>query len=364
MGFTKWFQNIRRKVLGLAEIEASIIAKTSFTNQAIEEVNQTVSKINQSVEEVQYEFRQEVKQSFEELSQALEILAEPQNLIPRLNDYTGKFYACFDYPPSRDYRPRWRENNPHQGLVALFQKDLDQYYERCCQLVKLKPFFDKINKYSDPQNPSEPRWLKEVPINAIDSALLYYFMVELKPKIYLEIGSGVTTLFAARAKRDHQLQTQIISIDPEPRTAVDAVCDEVIRDALEMTDLSIFSQLEPGDIVFMDGSHRCFMNSDVTVFMLEVVPQLKPGVVIHIHDIVLPYDYHEMFSDWYWNEQYILAAYLLAAQEKVKILMPSKFVSETPEFKQIIEPILQDWDGPDDRWLNGGSLWFTHTKVI
>lgn len=355
MGLQSWFKKIRRQVLGLAEIEAAIIAKTSLTNEAVADVRENVEQVKQFSEQVRQEFRQ----SFEDLTQSIKTLAEPQNLIPRLNEYTGRFYISLDYPPSRDYHPRWQEKNPHQGLVDLFQKNFAEYCQRCCELIKLKSYFNKINQNLDPSLPREPGWMGG-PINAIDSALLYYFMTDLKPQTYLEIGSGVTTLFAARAKRDWQLPTRIISLDPEPRVAVDAVCDEVIRSGLETANLSIFSQLEPGDIVFMDGSHRSFMNSDVTVFMLEVVPQLKPGVIVHFHDIVLPYDYPEIFKDWYWNEQYILAAYLLAAQEKVKILMPSKFISETPEFKQIIQPILQDWNGPQEVWLSGGSLWFTH----
>ena len=78
----------------------------------------------------------------------------------------------------------------------------------------------------------------------------------------------------------------------------------------------------------MDGSHISLMNSDVTVFMLDVVPKLKPGVIVHIHDIHLPHDYPDMFVKWYWNEQYIVAAYLLGAADRIKILMPSRYAGE------------------------------------
>ncbi|MGL5034897.1 MAG: class I SAM-dependent methyltransferase, partial [Microcystaceae cyanobacterium] len=287
------------------------------------------------------------------------LLAEPNNLIPRLNDYTGRYYLSLEYPPSRNYTRRWTQNNPHPGLVKLFQKNFSECIEHCQNLVKLKPFFDEIPINLEGKSSSEPGWIGG-PINAIDSAFLYYFVTTYKPNIYLEIGSGVTTLFAARAKRDHQLTTKIISIDPEPRHEVDKICDQVIRQGLEVIDLSIFSQLEAGDIVFMDGSHRSFMNSDVTVFMLDVIPLLKSGVIIHFHDIVLPYDYADMFDSWYWNEQYILATYLLASQNNIKVVMPSKFISQTPEFKEIIEnTILLSWTGMKETWLDGGSLWFT-----
>ncbi|BCL35887.1 class I SAM-dependent methyltransferase [Nostoc sp. MS1] len=303
----------------------------------------------------------ELEQQIQNISELTKSLAEKQN-----SHHTGhnheKFIVELDYPPSRDYRPRWGNTHPpHQGLIDFFNKNYHEYCQTFHKLVGLQSFLLKINSKFSHEHTGEPGWIGG-PINAIDTALLYYFVYELKPKTYLEIGSGVTTLFAARAKRDHNLTTRIVSIDPEPRADVDAVCDEVIRAGLETTDLSVFYNLEPGDIVFMDGSHRSFMNSDVTVFMLDVLPKLKPGVVIHFHDIVLPYDYPDMFSDWYWNEQYILAAYLLAAGDKVKILMPSRFMSDSADFKQAIEPILQQWRDSPDGWLSGGSLWFTHVK--
>jgi hypothetical protein len=300
--------------------------------------------------------------------QIIEIRHALLNLDPNLSlskqdiNRDNKFTIQIEYPPSRDLRPRWGNTHPpHQGLINLFHKNWDKYLHTLSKVAELKPFFDRIDQNFSYDRPGEPGWMGGA-INAIDTALLYYFVAQSKPKIYLEIGSGITTLFAARAKRDHGLNTQIISIDPEPRAEVDAVCDRVIRAGLETTDLSIFDQLEAGDIVFMDGSHRSFMNSDVTVFMLDVLPNLKPGVIVHIHDIHLPFDYPDMFIDWYWNEQYIVAAYLLAARDRIEILMPSRFVSYTDELKQTFQPILQNWDASSDVWLCGGSIWFTHSS--
>jgi hypothetical protein len=294
-----------------------------------------------------------------ELKEEITMIREYINKLLNISSI-NKFIIALDYPPSRDYRPRWGGSHPiHEGLVDLFNKSRDEYVAVFNKLASLKPFIDKINKNFPNEFKGEPGWIGG-PINAIDSALLYFFVSEYKPKTYLEIGSGVTTLFAARAKRDHGLQTKIISIDPQPRADVDASCDLVIRAGLETIDLDIFFNLEPGDIVFMDGSHRSFMNSDVTVFMLDVLPKLKSGVIVHFHDIHLPFDYPEMFANWYWNEQYILATYILAARDRVKILMPSRFMSDTLELKQELAPILNDWQDSPDTWLWGGSLWFTH----
>lgn len=345
-----WIKIKLRRALGLEQLEEHI------QQSASQEVQKLRQDILATVSEIPTELSK-IEEQIEAISQSNKRILELQEQHKQPNN---KFIIELEYPPSRDYRPRWGNTHPpHSGIIKLFNKNYDEYCEKFRRLALLKPFILNIKRDFSHENPGEPGWVGG-PINAIDSALLYYFITDLKPRTYLEIGSGITTLFAARAKHDHNLTTRIVSIDPEPRTAVDAVCDEVIRSGLETTDLSIFSKLEPGDIVFMDGSHRSFMNSDVTVFMLDVLPLLKPGVVIHFHDIVLPYDYPEIFSNWYWNEQYILAAYLLAAGDKVKILMPSRFMSDSPALKQAIEPILEQWSDSADMWLVGGSLWFTH----
>jgi hypothetical protein len=63
--------------------------------------------------------------------------------------------------------------------------------------------------------------------------------------------------------------------------------------------VAIFDRLQAGDVLFLDGLHRGFMNSDVTGFMLDVLPRLRPGVLVYVHDIPLPWDYPDMFTDWY-----------------------------------------------------------------
>jgi Methyltransferase domain len=184
-----------------------------------------------------------------------------------------------------------------------------------------------------------------------------------RPKLYLEIGSGISTAFARRAVQDLGLSTRIVSIDPEPRAAIDAMCDEVVRDGLETCDITLFDRLQPGDILFLDGSHRAFMNSDVTVFMIDILPRLKPGVLVHVHDIALPWDYPDMFVDWYWSEAYMLAAYLIGARNRVRPVFPTAWVCRDPHFNDwFAQPPLVDLGSANDGWRGGGSMWFTHVE--
>ena len=353
-----WLKKIRNKALGLAEIE-ELLNEKNRENQEL--ITQLQHNTNQRNDYIQHSINKLDEQT-RNIQESVDILSSPEKLIPQLNSYTGKYYMALEYPPSRDYQPRWGYTKPpHSGLSKIFHKDFDEHCQTLENLAKLKPFFDKINIYFDHENSGDPAWLK-TPLNAFDAALIYYFVTDLKAKNYLEIGSGVSTLFAARAIKDHNLETKTLSIDPDPRAEVDAVCDRVIRDGLETCELEIFSQLEPGDILFFDGSHRSFMNSDVTVFMMDVLPMIKPGVIIGVHDILLPYDYPDSFKNWYWNEQYMFAVYLLAAANKLKILMPGRYMSFRPELEEAFSAILKDWKEDRSVWLNGGSLWFTHLE--
>jgi predicted O-methyltransferase YrrM len=268
-----------------------------------------------------------------------------------------------DYAPSRDYHPRWGYSHPvHPGMAALFAAG-EPGYQACLQgLAALRTEFENIAHSLADAPSGQPAWIGGA-LNALDAAVLYYFVSALRPNTYLEIGSGISTLFAARAKADKALSTRIVSVDPEPRAEVDAVCDQVVRTGLESADLSIFDSLVAGDIVFLDGSHRSFMNSDVTVFMLDVLPRLKPGVVVQVHDVHWPHDYPPLFANWYWNEQYLLAVYLLALGPRAQILMPCSYLSNSPGLKQALTPILDAWAGAPETWLYGGSLWFRKSET-
>jgi len=89
----------------------------------------------------------------------------------------------------------------------------------------------------------------------------------------------------------------------------------------------VFASLGEGDVLFIDSSHRSFMNSDVTVFFLEVLPRLKAGVMVHIHDIHLPYDYPPERAEWYYSEQYLLATSLLAGHRNYRVMLPNCFAA-------------------------------------
>src|SRR5262249_16912996 len=174
----------------------------------------------------------------------------------------------------------------------------------------------------------------------LDAASLVCFILETRAEVYFEIGSGNSTKFARHAIRLDSLQTKVISLDPQPRVEIDALCDEACRMRLEDSDHEIFSVLQAGDILFFDGSHRVFTNSDVAVFLLEILPNLPPGVLVHIHDIFLPLDYPPEWNDRLYSEQYILAAMLLCRDRPFDVILPNCYVTSDPTLSKMASALM------------------------
>jgi predicted O-methyltransferase YrrM len=144
-----------------------------------------------------------------------------------------------------------------------------------------------------------------------DALALTAMICQARPKQYVEIGSGNSTRFARRAIARYQARTKITCIDPNPRASVKGIADEWMPESVLHTPMHVFENLEPGDILFLDGSHLMFDGTDTEHILLRVYPRLKPGVIIHVHDIFLPYAYPSRCDHLYWNEQHALASLLL-----------------------------------------------------
>jgi predicted O-methyltransferase YrrM len=240
--------------------------------------------------------------------------------------------VILDYPVNPD--PRYGYSLPKHAKLNEIVNGIN--------IIKAIECFEKeseaIKDIPDITNdPIQPCWNNRY-FSGLDAIALYSFLNLFKPKAYIEIGSGYSTRFAKKSILDHKLSTKITSIDPMPRAEVEQLCDCIIRSPLEKVKTDIFKDAEPGDIVFMDGSHRVFQNSDTTVFFLEILPVLKPGVIVHIHDIFLPYDYPLEWKERYYSEQYLLATLLLNRKNGYEVLSPNYLISKDEDklalFKQ------------------------------
>ncbi len=267
----------------------------------------------------------------------------------------GDHHLTLDYPPSAEDAPRYGYGQPpNAGLERLIRAQADGYGRVLETIAGYAGELARIEVAAT--DPREPFWANGM-VSGLDGATFYALMRDRRPRRYLEIGSGNSTKFVARACREGGLGTRVTSIDPHPRAEIDELCDEVIRAPLEAADLAAFGALEAGDVVFFDGTHRVFMNSDVTVFFLEVLPTLAPGVLVGVHDVYLPDDYPADIADRYYSEQYLLAAYLLGGAE-VELVLPAWWTSHDPELSALLDPL---WTRPGMATVDrtGVSFWFT-----
>ena len=260
----------------------------------------------------------------------------------RLQEFTHP-----EYPVMLEYaihpEPRYGEGKPaHPELAALLAKNDDAYAATLTMLSQFSGNLMNIPENANADSPGEPYWANTY-FSALDAITLYGLLGSHKPARYFEVGSGNSTKFARRAVRDFGLNTKIISLDPYPRAEIDALCDRVIRQPLEDVETALFNELEAGDVLFIDNSHRAFQNSDVTVFFLEILPRLKPGVIVHIHDIFLPYDYPRLWANRHYSEQYLLAAYLLAGYSKLEVLLPLAYIGQHPILSEMVN---KAWQNP------------------
>jgi Methyltransferase domain len=244
-----------------------------------------------------------------------------------------------DYPVNP--RPRFGHGlPPHPQITEILGRNRDRYRARLSQIVELGPYLQNIPLHGA-ESTDEPCWSNGF-LPGLDGAALYSLLVHEGPATYLEVGSGNSTRFARRAIRDHGLETKIVSIDPQPRAEIDAICDEVIRSPFEDADLSVLARLKAGDLLFVDNSHRVFTNSDVTVVFLEVLPNLPAGVFVHIHDVFLPEDYPSEWNDRFYSEQYMLAAYLLGGSHAFRTEFPAWYIANDPELSAIVAQLFEN----------------------
>lgn len=159
-------------------------------------------------------------------------------------------------------------------------------------------------------------WADNDQYPALDAWVLAALLRHLRPARMIEIGSGFSSLVTARVNREELGGAMHFTcIEPHPRQflldgveGISALRVERIQDS----PLELFSELEAGDVLFIDTSHTVKTGGDVTWIFHELIPRLAPGVYVHIHDMFLPGDYPEpwVMEGWGWNEAYLVRSFL------------------------------------------------------
>ena len=200
--------------------------------------------------------------------------------------------------------------------------------------------------------------------SVVDAHTLYLMLRHIKPQRMMEVGSGVSTLFALEALAKNGTEgaekPTITCIEPYPRRGLLKLADagnvHLIQDFVQDVPVATFQELGDGDVLFIDSSHVLKLDSDVQYLYLEVLPQLQKGVVIHIHDIFFPYATPEP-ETWifrqhqFWNESPLVQAFL-AFNPAFEVLLCGSFMHHNaPQALQKAVPVY------DPTTTFAGSLW-------
>lgn len=196
-------------------------------------------------------------------------------------------------------------------------------------------------------------FLQNVSFRSVDAEILYCMIRDSKPHRIIEIGSGYTTYLEAQAVGANSIETPgyqciLTVIDPYPNSIIRSGfpgLSVLLETPVQHVETDIFESLQENDILFIDSSHVVRLGGDVVYEYLEILPRLRQGVLVHIHDIFLPYEYPKTWvleNRLFWSEQYLLQAFMafndsfetIWAASYVNALYPDKLEDAIPSYKR------------------------------
>jgi len=249
-------------------------------------------------------------------------------------------------------------------LVGISLNDANQlkFLENIC--------IQYLGEYSSfPEDKTENRheyYFKNGVFQHIDAEILHCMIRHHKPKRMIEIGSGFSTLVSAAAcevnRKEHAGACEFYAIEPYPDEMLSGEIpglSRLVKTRLQDVDMEIFLTLDKGDILFIDSSHILKIGGDVQYEYLEILPRLKPGVIVHVHDIFLPGEYPRNWIEEehvFWNEQYLLQAFL-SFNESYEVLWAGCYMH-----RKFSEKLAEIFPGYSANSCLPGSFWMLRTK--
>lgn len=200
-----------------------------------------------------------------------------------------------------------------------------------------------------------------------DAEPCYLMMRSLKPRRVIELGSGMSSKLIASALERNRAEGSAVRYDvydlyPEDHIGKKRVegVDELHKTSVQSLPLETFDALEAGDVLFIDTSHVLRVGSDVEYEYAQILPRLKPGVIVHIHDIFLPLEYPKAWifeQNWCWNEQYVVQA-ILANGGGYETLYAAAFM-----WKRKGAELAERWPHFDPQSCLPAALWLRKTAA-
>ncbi len=233
--------------------------------------------------------------------------------------------ACF--PPGHFYSPivnvkeiKKREKFIWSRRESLTIPAIDLHLNDQLKLVeKFYPYYQEL-PFRDQKSEKLRFYFDNEYYSYTDASILYFMIRHYRPKRIVEVGSGFSSAVMLDTNElffNNNIQLTFIEPYPERLKELIRPSDYNFVNLLETNvqdvDLSVFQQLEEGDFLFIDSSHVSKTDSDLNHLLFEVLPILKPGVMIHFHDIFYPFEYPEkwVLEGRNWNEIYLLRTFLM-----------------------------------------------------
>lgn len=225
--------------------------------------------------------------------------------------------------------------SPLPKLLDLSDKDYSRIYS--CKGLDFNDEYqhnlikEEFLKYKEEFQPE-----KNIGLSLVDAFVLYAMIRLKKPSIMVEIGSGHSTRIALKAltkNREEGFDFSFTAIEPYPPSFLNEIKIpgfKLLVKKVENVPLDFFSDI---DLLFIDSSHVSKIGSDVNFEILEIVPHLKKGSLIHWHDIMFPQEYPRQWIEsgqQFWNESYMLQSFL-AFNSSFKIKWASKYLQTTAD---------------------------------
>jgi len=258
---------------------------------------------------------------------------QPFQALERLGLHVMPVHWATPIPDTRELRARldrWYRPSSLGGVDV----DLPRQLELLAELGRVEPLplrYEELSAAGFGEG-----------YEAIDAEILWRMIRHVGPSLVVEVGAGLSTAVTSAALGG---TGKVVAIEPYPRPALERLAGvDLVRERAQDVGPEIFDRLGAGDVLFIDSSHYVSLGSDVPWLFLEVVPRLASGVLVHVHDIHLPYpirDPHYVFARHaFWNEVFLVQAFLqfnrefeiLLAAAMVRHLAPDALGSALPQF--------------------------------
>jgi hypothetical protein len=225
-------------------------------------------------------------------------------------------------------------------------------------LKHFSKFSDELEKFPNKSsNDKKLFYFENEFFGQLDSIIYYSMIREYVPNLIIEVGSGFSTMIASQAATINK-NTKIISIEPYPNDILKSGLpnlEKITQDYVQNIPIEEFKKLQKNDILFIDSTHIAKIGSDVNYLILHVIPELNPGVLIHIHDFFFPYEYPQ---DWvlkrklFWNEMYVVWAFLIGNSDYEILMSNYNLIKNNfSEIKQFFPFVSLTTGGAGSLWL-------------